>query len=59
MLVKAVNGIKVPMENKPRSYITEAEAVDVPETAYYRRRLRDGNLVVAKGTARKAPEGGK
>ena len=45
MKVQAAPGIKVPMEDKPHDYITDAEAVDVPETAYYQRRITDGDLV--------------
>lgn len=48
MLVQARDGIKVPMENKPRTYITDAKAVDVPDTSYYRRRLSDGDLVAVQ-----------
>ena len=46
MKVKAAPGISVPMETKPREYITDTEVVDVPETAYYLRRVSDGDLVV-------------
>lgn len=46
MRVRAAPGLTVPMEDKPRDYITDAEAVDVPESAYYLRRLADGDLVV-------------
>lgn len=45
MKVQAVTGLKVPMEDKPHDYITDAEAVDVPDTAYYQRRITDGDLV--------------
>lgn len=53
MLVKAAPGIKVPMEEKPRAYITETPpegepGFAVPETAYYLRRIADGDLVIAK-----------
>ena len=47
MKVQAAPGIKVPMEDKPHDYITDAEAVDVPETAYYQRRITDGDLLDA------------
>jgi hypothetical protein len=47
MIVKAAPGLKVPREDKPREYITEASPVDVPESAYYLRRLADGDLVQA------------
>lgn len=48
MLVRAAPGIKVPMEEKPRDYITDAAPIDVPESAYYLRRLADGDLVQAE-----------
>ena len=51
MKVTAAKGLKVPMENKPHTYITDAAAVEVPSTAYYRRRIADGDLTVVK-TAR-------
>lgn len=50
MLVKAAPGLHVPHEDKPREYIS-ATPVEVPETVYYRRRLADGDLVLA--TAKK------
>ncbi len=53
MKVKAAPGIKCPMEGQPRKYITDAEAVDVPYTAYYIRRVNDGSLVA--GTDAQAP----
>lgn len=52
MKVLAEKGIKVPKEDKPREYITDAEAVDVPETAYYLRRIADGDLVTVKPTGK-------
>ncbi len=55
MIVKAAAGVKVPKEGKPRQYITESEAVNVPETAYYLRRLAEGDLVPAKA-AKAKPE---
>lgn len=47
MLVKAAPGINVPKEDKPREYITDAEAVEVPASAYYLRRMADGDLLAA------------
>jgi len=47
MIVIAKPGVRVPMEGKPRKYITEDASVDVPDTAYYRRRLREGDLITA------------
>ena len=53
MLVIAAPGILVPQEEKPRDYITdtppEGEAgYVVPDSAYYRRRLLDGDLVAVE-----------
>lgn len=48
MKVKAATGINVPKEDKPREYITDAEVVDVPETAYYLRRIAEGDLIETK-----------
>lgn len=53
MKVLAAPGIKVPMEEKPREYITDAapegvDAYEVPETTYYLRRIADGDLVEVK-----------
>lgn len=56
MLVKAAAGLQVPLENKPRKYIT-AEPVEVPGTAYYLRRIAEGDLVevTAKGKVKSTP----
>lgn len=43
--VKAAPGLRVPMEGSPRKYITDAEDVPVMRTAYYIRRLKDGDLI--------------
>lgn len=57
--VKAAPGLRVPMEGSPRKYI-EADPVSVPETAYYRRRLAEGDLVRAGGDQTgKTAKGGK
>jgi len=57
MKVIAAPGIQVPKEDKPREYITDAEAVEVPETVYYLRRLNDGDLLEAPvKTTRKTAE---
>lgn len=50
MKVKAREGVSVPREDNPRRYIGQ-EAVDIPDSAYYQRRLSDGDLVeVSSGT---------
>lgn len=55
MKVKAAPGIQVPKEDKPREFITETEAVEVPNSAYYLRIVADGDLIdvdaVASATA--------
>lgn len=43
--VKAREGIRVPMENTPRRYITDAKPITVPQTAYYLRQIMNGDLV--------------
>lgn len=53
MLVIAAQGIKVPMEEKPRDYITDTppegeSGYNVPESAYYLRRIADGDLIELK-----------
>ncbi len=45
MFVKAAPGLKVPQEEKPRDYITDAESVEVPASAYTLRRIADGDLI--------------
>lgn len=47
MTVKAATGLRVPKEGAPREYITDADVVDVSRSAYYLRRLADGDLVPA------------
>ncbi|SNR95294.1 hypothetical protein SAMN04488503_1998 [Humidesulfovibrio mexicanus] len=61
MLVKAAPGLRVPKEAKPREYITDAKAVDVPETPYYLRALAYGDLMLAQAETASAavPTAGK
>lgn len=59
MKVTAALGIQMPMEHKPHDYITDAESVEVPASAYYLRALADGDLVaVAAGAKNNAKKGG-
>lgn len=56
MQVLAAPGLKVPMEDKPRNYITdtppEGEAgFTVHDTVYYQRRVIEGDLVEVKAPA--------
>lgn len=45
ILVKAAPGVNVPKEGAPREYITSDKAQDVPGSAYYLRRIDDGDLI--------------
>lgn len=45
MRVQAAPGLKVPREDNPRTYITDAEPVDIEMTGYYIRRMAEGDLV--------------
>ena len=44
--VIATKGLSVPMHNAPREYITDSVTVEVPDNAYYRRAVRDGDLIL-------------
>ena len=48
MKVKAAPGVKFPMEDNARKYIT-TEAVTVENSAYYRRAVQDGDLILVTG----------
>jgi hypothetical protein len=54
MLVKTAPGVKVPREDDPRKYITDDTSVDLEMTAYYIRRMADGDLVDAAKPAKSA-----
>ncbi len=47
--VIAKKGVQVPMEGRPRKYITAAKAVPVKNSSYYRRRIAEGDLKVVPG----------
>ena len=53
----AATGLKVPMEGKPHDYITDAEAIVVPESAYYQRRITDGDLIEVVPTIKTTTKG--
>ena len=58
MLVIARAGIKVPKEDKPRAYITDtpppdAVGFEVPQTAYYLRRIAEGDLLAVEAASGK------
>ncbi len=44
--VKAASGIRYPLEGTPSKHVTDAEALEVPDTAYYRKAIADGDLVL-------------
>jgi hypothetical protein len=46
MKVIAAKGTRCPKEDNPREYITDNTPVDVPDTAYYKRLVKDGSLIV-------------
>ncbi len=56
MKVKAKPGAKCPKEGKPREYITDAKFVEMPDTAYYKRRVREGSLVLDVAKPKKGGE---
>lgn len=45
MRLQAAPGLKVPREDDPRKYITDAEPVEIEVTGYYIRRMSDGDLL--------------
>lgn len=51
--VIAAPGLRVPREDNPRTYI-ESTPADVPDSTYYRRRLANGELLVAEPVAASA-----
>lgn len=44
--VKAASGLKVPREDNARRYITDAEPLEVDNTAYYQRQVMAGDLIL-------------
>ena len=54
IIVKAAPGVKVPKEGAPREYITEYAPQAVPGSAYYLRRLDDGDLIRVEEVQAKA-----
>lgn len=47
--VKAAPGLRFPLERNPKSFIT-GEAVEVESSAYYRRAIADGDLILVTAT---------
>lgn len=56
MIVKAVSGVKVPLENQPYAYI-EQEPVEVDDSVYYQRRIADGDLIEVQPTRKQRGAG--
>ena len=56
MIVKAVPGVKVPLENQPYAYI-EQEPVEVDDSVYYQRRIADGDLIEVQPTRKQRGTG--
>lgn len=48
MLVKSAPGTRCPMERRPRKYISDTTPMDVPNTTFYRRLVKEGSLVKTK-----------
>lgn len=44
--VKAASGLSVPREDNARRYITDAEPLEVENTAYYQRQVMAGDLII-------------
>jgi hypothetical protein len=44
--VRAASGLAVPMEDKPRTYIGDAETMEVVDSGYYQRRIAEGDLII-------------
>lgn len=57
MFVKAAPGLKVPKESQPRDYVADDTVVEVEATAYYLRRLSDGDLIAQPPTKAKPARG--
>lgn len=45
MKVKAKLGVQVPREDNPRRYLSDSEEQEVSASAYYLRRIADGDLI--------------
>lgn len=60
ILVKAADGTRVPKEGKPRDYISDdPKGTPVPDTAYYRRLVRDTSLEIVPETKTRRPAAAK
>ena len=57
LIVQAAPDVRVPLEGAPRRYITDAAPVTVPDSAYYRRRLVDGDLLRIPDAAPEVTDG--
>lgn len=58
--VKAAAGQRCPLEHKPREYINDNPAgAEVADSAYYRRLIADGSLLVVTPAAESEPKKAK
>jgi hypothetical protein len=53
MLVQSAPGTRCPKEGKPKEYITDQTAEEVPDSAYYIRLVADGSLIPADAPVEK------
>lgn len=51
LTIKAAAGLRVPTEGNARRYITETTPVTVTDSAYYRRLLASGDVVLSDNSA--------
>ena len=52
--VKAASGLSVPREDNARRYITDAEPLEVENTAYYQRQVMAGDLIIVTSSDKNA-----
>lgn len=53
--VRATDGVMFPMEHNARKYIT-SEVMEVENSAYYRRAIRDGDLLLVTDEPEATPQ---
>ena len=54
--VRTPQGLFLPLHDNPRSYVTDAETVEVPNISYYQRAVTAGDLVIQADEATDAEE---
>jgi len=58
IFVQAADGVRVPFEDRHREAIVQTP-VSVPASAYYLRRINDGDLIQVEATNKPKPKGDK